>query len=292
MYKNNFSGEHCSSFSSQISEKFSKKFKLASREYQPHSSSISVGNHIIGHGELTIIAGPCSVESKEQIDDIAGLVSKQGAHILRGGAFKPRTSPYDFQGLGEKGLRYLKEAADKHNLLCISEVMDTQEIDLVANYVDILQIGARNMQNFSLLKQIGKIQKPVMLKRGLAATYTDLLMAAEYILESGNPNVILCERGIRTFETYTRNTLDITAIPVLHELSHLPVIVDPSHGTGIRRLVPPMAYAAVAAGADGIMVEVHSYPEKALSDAKQTLDPTMFETMMRIICQMKEKIDI
>lgn len=259
------------------------KFKLASIEYQPTRTIISVGQHHIGGDELTIIAGPCSVESEEQIHTIAALVAQNGGHILRGGAFKPRTSPYDFQGLGETGLRFLKAAAEKNHLLCISEVMDTQDIDLVEQYVDIFQIGSRNMQNFSLLKRIGQTNKPVMLKRGMAATYTDWLMAAEYILESGNPNVILCERGIRTFETYTRNTLDLAAIPAIHELSHLPIIVDPSHGTGRRSLVPAMAYAAVAAGANGIMVEVHMNPEEALSDGKQTLDPILFEQMIKKI---------
>lgn len=259
------------------------KYKLASIEHQPTRTVISVGQHRIGGDELTIIAGPCSVESEEQIHTIAELVAQNGAHILRGGAFKPRTSPYDFQGLGESGLQFLKAAAEKNHLLCISEVMDTQDIDLVGQYVDIFQIGSRNMQNFSLLKRIGQTNKPVMLKRGMAATYTDWLMAAEYILESGNPNVILCERGIRTFETYTRNTLDLAAIPAIHELSHLPIIVDPSHGTGRRSLVPAMAYAAVAAGAEGVMVEVHMNPDEALSDGKQTLDPMMFEQMMRRI---------
>lgn len=257
------------------------KFKLASLEHHPTRTIITVGQHRIGGDDLTVIAGPCSVESEEQIHTIAALVAQHGAHILRGGAFKPRTSPYDFQGLGEAGLRFLKSAAEKNHLLCISEVMDTQDIDLVEQYVDIFQIGSRNMQNFSLLKRIGQTTKPVMLKRGMAATYTDWLMAAEYILESGNPNVILCERGIRTFETYTRNTLDLAAVPAIHELSHLPIIVDPSHGTGRRSLVPAMAHAAVAAGADGIMVEVHTNPDEALSDGKQTLEPMAFERMMK-----------
>lgn len=261
------------------------KFKLASLEHHPTRTIISIDQHPhrIGGDDLTIIAGPCSVESEEQIHAIAELAAKNGAHILRGGAFKPRTSPYDFQGLGETGLRFLKAAAEKNHLLCISEVMDTQDIDRVGQYVDIFQIGSRNMQNFSLLKRIGQTNKPVMLKRGMAATYTDWLMAAEYILESGNPNVILCERGIRTFETYTRNTVDLAAVPAIHELSHLPIIVDPSHGTGRRSLVPAMACAAVAAGAEGIMVEVHTNPDEALSDGKQTLDPIAFEQMMKKI---------
>lgn len=260
-----------------------KNFKLASRELHPESTQIQINNHVIGDGNLTIIAGPCAVESERQIHEIAELVAQSGGHILRGGAFKPRTSPYDFQGLGEDGLRYLQNAAKENNLLCVSEVMDTQDIELVARHVDILQIGSRNMQNFSLLKHIGKAEKPVLLKRGFAATYTDLLMAAEYILESGNSQVILCERGIRTFETYTRNTLDLCAIPALHALTHLPVIIDPSHGTGVRAFVPSMAYAATAAGADGIMVEVHTNPDSALSDGKQTLTPDMFKTMLNKI---------
>ena len=211
---------------------------------------------------------------------------------MRGGAFKPRTSPYDFQGLGEIGLQYMQAAAKKHHLLSVSEVMDTQDIDLVASYVDILQIGARNMQNYSLLKQVGKSGHPVLLKRGLSATYMDLLMAAEYILHMGNPNVILCERGIRTFEPYARNTLDIAAVPILHELSHLPVIVDPSHGTGLRNAVPPMAYAAIGAGADGIMVEVHPDPDKAVSDAQQTISPQTFEQMMGVLRHIGHAVNI
>lgn len=263
---------------------FTNKYKLASRELQKNSTLIKLaGCMIIGNGELTIIAGPCSVESEEQIHQTAALVAKAGANVLRGGAFKPRTSPYDFQGLGKIGLEYLNNAAKQNNLLAISEVMDTKDVDLVASYVDILQIGARNMQNFNLLKEVGKINKPILLKRGFAATYLDLLMAAEYILENGNPNVILCERGIRTFESYTRNTLDLAAVPILHELSHLPVIVDPSHGTGIRKIVPAMAYAAIAAGADGIMVEVHPSPDQALSDAKQTISVETFAEMMKIL---------
>ncbi len=260
-----------------------QKYKLASRELKTQRSIIKIKDCSIGGGVLAVMAGPCSIESEEQIHRTAELVAQAGAKILRGGAFKPRTSPYEFQGLGEKGLQYMQSAAKKNNMLSVSEVMDTQDIELVAEYVDILQIGARNMQNFSLLKQIGKIGKPVMLKRGFAATYSDFLMAAEYILQAGNAQVILCERGIRTFETYARNTLDIAAVPILHELSHLPVIIDPSHGTGIRSVVPPMAYAAVAAGADGLMVEVHPEPDKALSDAKQTISPQTFADMMSVI---------
>jgi 3-deoxy-7-phosphoheptulonate synthase len=268
-----------------------QKFKLASRELKQRSI-IQVKNVAIGAGTLTIMAGPCSIESEAHIHETAAIVAAAGATVLRGGAFKPRTSPYDFQGLGELGLRYMQAAAKKYNLVSVSEVMDTQEIDLVAEYIDILQVGARNMQNFSLLKQIGRSGKPVLLKRGLSATYMDFLMAAEYILQTGNPNVILCERGIRTFEPYARNTLDIAAVPILHELSHLPVIVDPSHGTGIRSAVPPMAYAAVAAGADGLMLEVHPTPDKALSDAKQTISPQTLQTMMPILRSIGHAVNI
>ena len=259
---------------------------LVSRESKPERTVIDVRGCQIGGDTFVVIAGPCSVESEEQIHQIAGHVATAGAHILRGGAFKPRTSPYEFQGLGEIGLRYLQAAASAHGLLSVAEVMDTREIDMVASYVDILQIGARNMQNFALLKAVGKTTKPIMLKRGLAATYMDFLLAAEYILHTGNPHVILCERGIRTFETYARNTLDIAAVPILKELTHLPVMVDPSHGTGLRAIVPPMAYAALAAGADGIMVEVHPYPDQALSDAKQTITPQTFTQMMSMLKQI------
>lgn len=254
---------------------------LSKKSSQAEKTIISLHGLTIGNDTLAVIAGPCSIESEDQIHQTAEIVAKEGASILRGGAFKPRTSPYDFQGLAEEGLRYLEAAAKKNHLLSISEVMDTSDIDLVAKYVDILQVGSRNMQNFSLLKQVGRAGKPVLLKRGFSATYHEFLMAAEYILQSGNPNVILCERGIRTFESHTRNTLDLAAIPILHELSHLPVIIDPSHGTGIRSAVLPMAYAALAAGADGIMVEVHPTPDLALSDAKQTISPDMFAEMMQ-----------
>lgn len=271
-----------------------QKFKLAGREIKKERTVVEVQGHKIGGGGFTVMAGPCSIESKEQIQQTAACVAAAGAQILRGGAFKPRTSPYEFQGLGEIGLQYMQEAAEQHGLLSVSEVMDTQDIDLVASYVDILQIGARNMQNFSLLKQVGKTGKPILLKRGLSATYMDLLMAAEYILHTGNPHVILCERGIRTFETYARNTLDIAAVPILRELTHLPVIVDPSHGTGLRTIVPPMAYAAMGAGADGIMVEVHPEPDKAVSDAKQTITPQSFSQMMtmlkKISAVMREEV--
>lgn len=256
-------------------------YKLASRELKPQGTIITVKGRGIGGEELSIMAGPCSIESEEQIFESARIVSEHGATILRGGAFKPRTSPYSFQGLGEEGLRYLQKAGEKYNMATITEVMDGDQIDLVASYCDIIQIGARNMQNFSLLKKLGKVKNPIMLKRGLSATYLDLLMSAEYILSSGNPNVILCERGIRTYETYSRNTLDLAAVPILHELSHLPVIVDPSHGTGIRKLVEPMALAAIAAGADGLMIEVHPEPDKAFSDKEQTLNAVQFAHLMR-----------
>lgn len=271
---------------------FTQKFKLAGREFKKERTVINIDGRLIGGGTLAVMAGPCSIESEQQIHQTAALVAAAGANILRGGAFKPRTSPYDFQGLGETGLRYMQSAAKQNNLLSVSEVMDTQDIDLVARYVDILQIGARNMQNFSLLKQVGKAGKPILLKRGLAATYADFLMAAEYILQTGNSNVMLCERGIRTFEPYARNTLDIAAVPILHELSHLPVIIDPSHGTGIRSIVPPMAYAAVAAGADGIMLEVHPDPDKAMSDAKQTISPQSFEEMMQVLRSIGKAVNI
>ena len=258
-----------------------QQVKLASREIKKERTVINVKGVDIGGNDLVIMAGPCAVESRESIFEIAEAVASAGASVLRGGAFKPRTSPYDFQGLGEDGLKYLAEAAGKYRLLTISEVMDVEQVETVARYIDILQIGARNMQNFSLLKAVGKINKPVMLKRGFSSTYNDLLMAAEYILSEGNPNVVLCERGIRTFENYTRNTLDIAAVPVLKQLSHLPIIVDPSHGTGIRSLVTPMAMAAVAAGADGLIVEVHTDPDKAFSDAKQTIDIEMLKAMVK-----------
>jgi 3-deoxy-7-phosphoheptulonate synthase len=255
---------------------FKDRFKLSSRSFKTSSTIIDLGEVKIGDGSLTIMAGPCSVESEEQTYQTAAVIARYGIKILRGGAFKPRTSPYDFQGLGELGLSYLSKAAKAHHMLCISEIMDTRDIDIMAKHVDILQIGARNMQNFSLLKAVGELQKPVLLKRSMNATYNELLMAAEYILANGNTQVILCERGIRTFEGYTRNTLDISAIPVLKELSHLPIIIDPSHAIGIRKFVPPLAYAAVAAGADGLLIEVHPEPEKALCDGQQSLTPEEF----------------
>jgi 3-deoxy-7-phosphoheptulonate synthase len=271
---------------------FSQKFKLVGRDFKKNRTVIAIKDVEIGGGTLVVMAGPCSIESEEQIHTTAKLVAASGAKILRGGAFKPRTSPYEFQGLGEAGLRFMQEAARANNMLCISELMDSQDIDLLVKYVDIVQIGARNMQNFSLLKQLGKIGKPVMLKRGLAATYMEFLFAAEYIVQAGNPNVMLCERGIRTFETYTRNTLDLAAVPVLHDLSHLPVIIDPSHGTGVRSLVPPMTCAAVAVGADGVIVEVHPQPEKSLSDANQTISPATFAQMMESVRAIGKAVNI
>jgi 3-deoxy-7-phosphoheptulonate synthase len=228
-----------------------------------------------------MMAGPCSVESAEQMETIAALVAKQGVRVLRGGAFKPRTSPYSFQGLGKKGLQLMRAAADAHDMLVVSEVMDQTQIPMMLDFVDVLQVGARNMQNYNLLREVGKVSKPVLLKRGICATLEELLLSAEYIMMGGNYEVILCERGIRTFESYTRNTLDISAIPVIKKLSHLPIIVDPSHGTGRRDKVLPMGRAGVAAGADGLLIEVHEDPEKALSDGAQSLYPAQFEQLMK-----------
>ena len=263
--------------------RITEPFKLASRSFKKDDSIIKLKDVVIGGNEVSVIAGPCSVESEEQIMIIAELVKKNGVKILRGGAFKPRSSPYSFQGLGEEGLKLLRKAADEFGLLVITEVLENSMIDLIYKYTDIFQVGARNMQNYSLLKELGSAKKPVMLKRGLSATVEDWLMSAEYILSNGNPNVFLCERGIRTFETYTRNTFDISAIPVVHKRSHLPVFADPSHATGLRDKVIPMARAAVAAGADGLMVEVHHDPEKALSDGPQALLPEQFAEMMQQI---------
>lgn len=261
----------------------SEPYKLAAKQVKNARTIIECKGRTIGGKELAIMAGPCSIESEEQIMACAKCVNENGGNILRGGAFKPRTSPYAFQGLGETGLRYLQAAGYRYELLTVSEVMDTDQIELVAAYSDILQIGARNMQNFSLLKKLGNIKNPILLKRGLSATYQDLLMSAEYILSAGNPNVILCERGIRTYETYSRNTLDLAAVPILQELSHLPILVDPSHGTGIRKMVPPMSRAGIAAGADGLMIEIHPIPDKAISDADQTLSFEQFaETMQSL----------
>jgi len=263
--------------------RITEPFKLASRAFHRDDTVIEFGKLGVGGKSVVVMAGPCSVESREQIFTIAKFVKEHGATFLRGGAFKPRTSPYSFQGLGEEGLKFLREAADKYELLVVTEVMDASQIPLVEPYADVLQIGARNMQNFVFLKELGKSRKPVLLKRGMAATIEEWLMSAEYILSGGNRRVILCERGIRTFETATRNTMDISAIPVVHKRSHLPVIADPSHATGIRDKVIPMARAAVAAGADGIMVEVHHDPDRALSDGAQSLYPKQFAQLMNEI---------
>lgn len=258
-----------------------KSYKFVSREFQPQDTIIEIKGKKIGGGNFLIMAGPCAIESRESIFEIAREVKKAGAQVLRGGAFKPRTSPYDFQGLGEIGLKYMREAADEYGLLVVTEVMDSNDIELIEKYADIFQVGARNMQNFSLLKALGRCNKPILLKRGLSATMRELLMAAEYIVAYGNKEVILCERGIRTFETITRNTVDINAIPLLKEKSHLPVIIDASHGTGRRSLVEPVTLAGVIAGADGAMVEVHENPECATSDGMQSLYFKDFEKLMR-----------
>jgi 3-deoxy-7-phosphoheptulonate synthase len=257
-----------------------KPFKLVSRELKRENTEIDVDGVVIGGREIQVIAGPCSVESREQILQIAETVKKGGANILRGGAYKPRTSPYSFQGLEEQGLKLLAEAKERTGLKIVTEVMDSHNVELVADYADILQIGARNMQNFALLKSIGKSGKPVLLKRGMMSTVQEFLMSAEYVLSEGNYRVILCERGIRTFETITRSTLDLNSIPVIKQLSHLPVIVDPSHGTGRWDLVLPMAKASLAAGADGLMIEVHPCPEEAFSDGYQSLMPKRYFTLM------------
>jgi 3-deoxy-7-phosphoheptulonate synthase len=270
--------------------RITEPFRLAGRSYKEEDTILKIKNVEIGGNEVIVIAGPCSVESEEQIFKLAEIVSKAGAKVLRGGAFKPRTSPYSFQGLGEDGLKMMRAAADKYNLLMITEVLEVNLIPLIEKYTDIFQVGARNMQNFSLLREIGKASKPVMLKRGLAATIDDLLMSAEYILASGNEQVMLCERGIRTFETNTRNTFDLSAIPVIHKRSHLPVAADPSHATGLRDKVLPMARAAVAAGCDALMVEVHYDPENALSDGPQAILPEDFSILMKQVRAIAEII--
>jgi 3-deoxy-7-phosphoheptulonate synthase len=261
--------------------RISAPYKLVGRSFRPEGTIIKFGNGVeIGGEKVCVMAGPCSVESREQLFSVAEHVAKAGARVLRGGAFKPRSSPYSFQGLGNEALELLREAGDKFRLLVISEVMEISQISVMAPYVDIFQVGARNMQNFNLLRELGKVRKPVLLKRGIAATIEELLLSAEYIMAGGNYEVILCERGIRTFETYTRNTLDISAIPIVKKLSHLPMTADPSHGTGRRDKVPPMGRAAVAAGADALLIEVHSDPEKALSDGAQSLYPAQFSKLM------------
>ncbi len=270
--------------------KLSRPFKLASRAFHPHDTVISVGRIAIGGPHIAVMAGPCSVEGEEQMFTIAKAVAEAGATVLRGGAFKPRTSPYAFQGLGEEGLKLLRRAADTYGLAVVSEVMEPEMVPLLARYSDILQIGARNMQNYALLREVGHTEKPVLLKRGLSSTIEEWLLSAEHVMARGNRQVMLCERGIRTFETYTRNTLDLNAVPVVKELSHLPVIVDPSHGVGIRNKVAPMALAAIAAGADGVIVEVHHDPDKALSDGAQSLYPAQFSEMVRQIRTIAEVV--
>jgi len=260
--------------------RISAPYKLASRGFRPEGTQVKIKDVVIGGREVVMMAGPCTVESRDQVMDIAEIVSRHGARVLRGGAFKPRTSPYSFQGLGEEGLKYLRQAADRHDLLVVSEVMEPSQIPLFIRYVDILQIGARNMQNFNLLREVGRINKPVLLKRGPSATIEETLLAAEYIMSGGNHEVIICERGIRTFEPYLRNTFDVAAIPVFQKLSHLPVAADPSHATGRRDKVPPVAQAAVAGGADALLIEVHNDPENALCDGAQSLLPDQFEQLM------------
>jgi 3-deoxy-7-phosphoheptulonate synthase len=260
--------------------RITEPYKLASRTFRPENSVVTVGDVRIGGDEVVVMAGPCSAESEEQVEAAAVAVKRAGAKVLRGGAFKPRSSPYSFQGLGEEGLRLLRGAADRHNLKLVSEVMDISQLEVIQRYSDILQVGARNMQNFTLLRELGHARTPVLLKRGISATIEEWLLSAEYILAGGNTDVMLCERGIRTFESYTRNTLDISAIPVVRKLSHLPILVDPSHGTGLRDKVAPMARAAVAAGADGLLIEVHHDPDHALSDGAQSLFPAQFDRLM------------
>jgi 3-deoxy-7-phosphoheptulonate synthase len=260
--------------------RITEPYKLASRSFRQENTVITIGDVRIGGDEVIVMAGPCSAENEDQVEACAAAVKRAGAKVLRGGAFKPRSSPYSFQGLGEEGLRLLRSAADRHNLLLISEVMDISQLELIERYSHILQVGARNMQNFTLLRELGYSKVPVMLKRGISATIEEWLLSAEYILSGGNTNVMLCERGIRTFESFTRNTLDISAIPVIQQLSHLPIIVDPSHGTGKRDKVAPMARAAVAAGCDGLIIEVHNDPDHALSDGAQSLFPAQFDRLM------------
>lgn len=268
-----------------------RPYRMAAREFVAEPTVVEVGGHPVGSG-FTVIAGPCSVEGKEMVVETARSVSEAGANLLRGGAFKPRTSPYSFQGLGEEGLRYLAHAREETGLPVVTEVMDPRRVELVSRYADLLQIGARNMQNYDLLREVGGAEKPVFLKRGMSATIRDLLLAAEYVINAGNPNVVLCERGIRTFVSETRNTLDISAVPVLKEETHLPVIVDPAHATGRRELIAPLAAAAAAVGADGVMVEVHPQPDRALSDGAQSLTFDGFRALMdrvRAIAALREE---
>jgi 3-deoxy-7-phosphoheptulonate synthase len=267
-----------------------RPFKLASREVRPEGSRIMVDGVEIGGKRLAVMAGPCAIESREQVEQAAEAVKRAGAHLLRGGAFKPRTSPYSFQGMEDEGLKLLRQAGRRHGLPVVTEIMDPHDIELVSEHADMLQVGARNAQNFSLLRRLGKVNKPILLKRGMSTRLEEFLMAAEYILSEGNPDVVLCERGIRTFETATRNTLDLNAVPLLKEQTHLPVIVDPSHGTGIWSLVTPMALAAIAAGADGLLIEVHPAPEHALSDGPQQLKPARFAHLMEALKPVAEAV--
>ena len=263
--------------------KISDKIRLASKQSPDHRTIVEVGPHKVGGEQVVVIAGPCSVESRDQLMETARIAKEAGCHMLRGGAFKPRTLPYSFQGLGEEGLEILVEARDETGLPVVTEVLAPGDVELVESYADVLQIGARNMQNYPLLRRVGSSEKPVLLKRGMAATMEEWLGCAEYILNEGNKNIILCERGVRGFNKVTRNTLDVSAVPVIHQSSHLPVVIDPSHGTGVRSLVTPMALAGVAAGADGVMVEVHPRPEEALSDGAQSLRPPELTELMEQI---------
>ena len=272
--------------------RITEKYKLVSREFKADDTIVDVNGVKIGGGNLAIMAGPCAVESKEQLMEAAEAVKKGGANFLRGGAFKPRTSPYDFQGLAEEGLKMLREAGDKFDLRVVTEIVDVNDVELISKYADVLQIGARNMQNFRLLQAVGRGKKPVLLKRGLSATIQEWLNAAEYIMSEGNDNVIFCERGIRTYETFTRNTLDLSAVAAIKELSHLPIIVDPSHGTGRWQMVRPMARAAVAVGSDGLIIEVHPHPEVALSDGDQSLTPKNFNALMREVDMIKKAMEM
>lgn len=260
--------------------RITEPYKLASRTFKPERTVVPMGDFRIGGDEVIVIAGPCSAETEEQVEASAAAVARAGAKMFRGGAFKPRSSPYSFQGLGEAGLRMMRGACDRHNLKLVTEVMDIGQIELISQYTDMYQVGARNMQNYSLLRELGRTRTPILLKRGISATIEEWLLSAEYLLAGGNNAVVLCERGIRTFERYTRNTLDISAIPVIHKLSHLPIIADPSHGTGLRDKVAPMARAAIAAGADGLIIEVHPDPDRAKSDGAQSMFPDQFERLM------------
>ena len=271
--------------------RITQPYKLVGRTFKPTNTEITVGDVTFGGNAVALIAGPCSVESRQQIRRCAREIRETGTKLLRGGAYKPRSSPYAFQGMGEEGLKLLREAADENGMWVVSEVLDRMDILPALRYVDMIQVGARNMQNFALLKELGKIRKPILLKRGMSATMLELLMAAEYIMAGGNHQVVLCERGIRTFETYTRNTMDVSAIPVLKKLSHLPVVADPSHGVGIRDKVLPMALASVAAGADGLIIEVHYDPDKALSDGAQTLFVDQYRTLVERVSRVAQAVD-